>query len=158
MGQALLRLGRTEQAQPYLERAETLQKLEQKVSEAQATAYHFPEDPEKWVALANLLVTSGRYDEALNAFRVALFLVPRSLALYNDIANLTLAMGDTANAILRYRQVLSLDSTFADGWLNLGVAYAQAGERDAARRAWQQALRFEPGHGEAKAYLAQLGE
>ena len=41
-------------------------------------------------------------------------------------------------------------------WLSLGRAYAQLGQPDSARAAWQEALRIEPGFRRAKAALDSL--
>ena len=158
LAQALMRLGQAEAAQRYLDRADTLQALQAEIAQAQAAAYQAPDRPDRWTDLAGLMLRAGRPDEAQRAFGAALHLRPGDLALRNDVANLALALGDTAAAVAGYRSILARDSTFSDVWLNLGVVYASSGDLEAARRAWETALRHTPDHPEAKAYLARLDE
>ncbi|MDX1429692.1 MAG: tetratricopeptide repeat protein, partial [Rhodothermales bacterium] len=74
----------------------------------------------------------------------------------NNIANLMLTRGDTLGAVQRYETLLSMDSTLADVWLNLGTVYALSGDFIEARSAWEAALRHDPQHPEARQYLSQL--
>lgn len=158
LGQALVRLGRRSEAQHFLTRADSLQELQSKVEHAQVTAETNPGLPMNWVRLGEMLRQSGRIEEALEAYQVARSLAPENLAVQHNLANLFLARGDTAQAVGRYRTILQQDSTFTDAWLNLGVVYALSGEPDRARQAWQNVLRYVPGHSTAKTYLAQLRE
>lgn len=156
LGQALLRTGQREQGQFFLGRVDTLQALEAEVAEAQAAAYQQPENRHRWLELADLLLGSGRLDEAMNALSVAQYLAPDDLAVQNDMANLVLAMGDTTQALQRFQAIVQQDPTFADGWFNLGVVYAMAGDFEAARAAWNRTLEQAPEHPEARAYLQRL--
>lgn len=156
LAQALLRLGETEKAQRFLERADTLQALQAEIAQAQAAVYQDPDRVDRWTDLARLMLQAGRYDEAERALGAALHAEPDNLFLRNDRANLTLALGDTSAALAAYQDILARDSTFADAWLNLGVVHASSGNMEAARRAWETALRHNPAHAEAKAYLARL--
>ncbi|GBD01811.1 Beta-barrel assembly-enhancing protease [bacterium HR18] len=81
---------------------------------------------------------------------------PHNLALENDRANLALLLGDTLDALARYQQLLRRDPTLADVWLNLGVVYAQQKQYEAARKAWQQALRYRPDDDTLRQYLQLL--
>ncbi len=156
LGQALLRQGKTEEAQRFLDRADALQNLQAEIAAAQAAAYQQPDRPARWLELTRLLLVAGRLDEARQAMGVAHYLRPNDVNIQNDIANTSLAMGDTLAAVRRYESIVSRDSTFADGWLNLGVVHAMQGNYEAARSAWQRALRIEPGHAEARDYLSRL--
>ncbi len=156
MGQAYLRLGEQGKAGYYLSRADTLENLGAKIAEAQAAAYQQPDRVDRWLNLADIMLYAGRLDEAQQAFSVAAYLKPSDLNLQNDMANLAMARGDTTGAINRYYGILAQDSTFADVWLNLGVAFAQSGQYQKAREAWNRALKFQPGHPEARTYLARL--
>jgi tetratricopeptide (TPR) repeat protein len=99
---------------------------------------------------------AGRIDEAIEAFQIALSLEPRFVALENNLANLYIMRGDTAAAIYHYKAILEQHPTLADVWLNLGAAYANTGRVEAARKAWQTALKYAPEDSTAKAYLARL--
>jgi len=109
-----------------------------------------------WVNLGNSLKNMGRIQEAKDAYLVALSLSPMSFALQNNIANLCLMDGDTAQAIIRYEAILSLDSTLVDIWLNLGVVYASSGRKNYARQAWVKGLEFDPDNTTLRDYLETL--
>lgn len=156
LGRALVALGRPDEGQHYLDRIAEVQRLQEGIYRAERGIYTYPGDPQRWTALAALMVRGGYLDKAYESYSIALSLRPGDLALQNDLANVALAMGDTTQAIARYEVLLRQDSTFADGWLNLGVVHAMAGDREAARAAWQQALRYDPDHAEAQAYLTRL--
>lgn len=52
--------------------------------------------------------------------------------------------GDVDRAIGHYRKALDFNPHWRDAWVNLGVLLRQAGQEQAAREAWQQALRIDP--------------
>lgn len=158
LGQALIRAGQREQGQAFLSRVDTLQALEAEVAAAQAAAYQQPQNRRRWLDLADLLLGTGRLQEAMDALSVAHYLEPGDLAVQNDMANLVLALGDTLQALHRFRAIVQQDSTFADGWFNLGVVYAVSGDYEAAREAWNRTLQQAPDHPEARAYLRRLAE
>jgi tetratricopeptide (TPR) repeat protein len=67
---------------------------------------------------------------------------------------MALINGDVAGAVERYRSLLSSDENPPDIWLNLGVVYAASGRIDAAREAWETALRYVPKHVGARAFFS----
>ncbi len=158
LGRALQVEGRMEEAQVYLDRVEEIRALQNKAMLAERGVETYPDDPERWVELANYMMQMGHYDRAESALNSAHALKPGDLSLQSDLANLAFARGDTATAVYRYRAMLAQDSTFADGWLNLGVMYAMTGDREAARKAWQAALRHNPNDADARRYLEQLND
>ena len=101
---------------------------------------------------------SGRPDRAAEALKVAVTMEPTNLKLQTNLATLMLQSGDTTGAIRRYHNVLYLDSTYTDAWLNLGVAYGNSGQYEEARWAWTRALAQAPQNPEAQAYLRQLDQ
>lgn len=158
LGRALLQLGREDEAERYLERAEVMQALDVDIEQARLDVQRFPDIPNRWIDLARLLVEAGRYGEAEDAFNRAVYLDPMNLAFHNDLANLKLLRGDTDNAIRRFQMILDFDSSFADAWMNLGVAYALSERFDEAQLAWERVLEYVPDHAEANANLARLSE
>lgn len=154
-GRALNQVGRTKEAEEVLSRVDQVQALTQKTTEAESAAFSDGRSVRRWIELARLYLAAGRFEDAMKAFNVALYLEPNNLQIHNDVANLALAVGDRSGAIERYQLILAKDSTFSDAWFNLGVAYAQQGQMSAARHAWESALTYQPGHKEARAYLAK---
>lgn len=156
LGQALLRIGREEQGEAMLEQAERLRAVDAKIVQQLNAVQSVPTDPIVHAALGSALRRAGRRTEAMRAYKMSYHLDPDNLEVQNNIANLHLVEHDTTAAIHWYRRILAQDSTFVDVWVNLGIVHALAGEKEQARGAWEQALRHQPDHEAAKAYLARL--
>lgn len=157
-GRAMLQMGHTQDAERYLKRAEEMQALDVEIEQARLDVQQAPDLSQRWIDFATLLVKAGRYDDAEGAFLKAIYLEPMNLAYHNDAANLRLVRGDTEGAIQRFEMILAFDSSYADGWMNLGVAYALSERYDEAQEAWERVLTYRPDHVEAKANLARLSE
>ena len=157
-GQVLMRLGREQEAQRYFVLADSAQQLTQRINEAQQQVDMHPDSLDYWVNLGVLFRHAGQLDRAVEAYQVAVALEPWNLFLQNNLAILSMERGDLEGAIRRYQAILGIDSTLANVWLNLGVAYANAGLTAQAQAAWQNTLKYEPGHPTARAFLAQLAE
>ncbi len=155
MAQALMRLGRTEEAQGIQERAEGLRKLQAQISHHENTARVQPTDPYAHAGLGSLLRRAGRYNDAMHAYQVALYLNPENLEFRNNVAVLHLLQHDTTAAIQTFEQIVRADSAYAHAWLNLGSLYAMSGEPEKARAAWRTVLRIEPGNELARRSLAR---
>ena len=82
--------------------------------------------------------------------------MPNDLRMYVNLASLMLESGDADAAIAQYRMIVDRDPSFADAWLNLGVAYGNAGRYDEARQAWEMTIRLDSGNRTARNYLNQL--
>ena len=156
LGQALYRIGNEAESQHYMDMAKELQKGIQEVENWRNLANMNPDQLMLWVNLGNSLKNMGRIQEAKDAYLVAISLSPMSFALQNNIANLCLMDGDTAQAIIRYEAILSLDSTLVDIWLNLGVVHASAGRKNDARQAWAKGLEYDPVNKTLRDYLETL--
>lgn len=156
LGRALKAIGKEKEGEALLDRVEEIQHLQEEALVAERGVETYPDDPQRWIKLADLMLQSGYLDKAEQAFQAARALRPDDLNIQNDLANLALARGDTATAVHRFQNLLRTDSTFAAGWLNLGIIYAMTGRREAARQAWQKTLRYDPDDPQAQAYLAGL--
>lgn len=157
LGQALVRVGRGDEAQTHLAKADSLQKLQSEIDRRADRARANPDNPQSWVEFAQVLRSVGRFGDAKKALTRALDLVPGHIPLQNNIAILAAENGDTTEAIYRYRAILQQDSTLADVWLNLGTIYAETGRIENAREAWRKALYFDPDDPTAQAYLTRYG-
>jgi Flp pilus assembly protein TadD len=47
-------------------------------------------------------------------------------------------------ALYRWERAVQLDSTYAEAWNNLAIAYEQAGRFDDARNAYETAIKLDP--------------
>ena len=156
LGQALMRLGEEAEAEIHLTLAEEAQQIQQEINEAHEAVNREPSDVQKWLRLSEVHRKAGMYDRALDAYKRAIAIVPNDLRMHVNLASLMLESGDADAAIAQYRMILARDSSLAGAWLNLGVAYGNAGRRDEAREAWNMALRLDPGNRAARNYLNQL--
>ena len=158
LGQAYMGLGFEDQGTFFLGRADSLLEIQKEIEKWENLVEGNSHEPLLWVNLGNALHQGGRTDDAIDALTVAFSLQPQWLELQNNIANLLLIKGDTAEAIRRYTGILDIDSTQADVWLNLGTIHALLGNYDTARTAWETTLRLQPNHPQANQYMAQLPE
>jgi tetratricopeptide (TPR) repeat protein len=156
LGRALQALGREAEAKVWLDRVDDAQELQRQAMLAERAVETTPEDPERWIELAGLMMRMGFWDKAEVSLQAASLLRPDDLTLRSDLANLAFTRGDTLAAVSRYEALLRRDSTFVDGWLNLGVVYAVSGDAAAAGKAWRTVLRHRPGDPDASAYLDRL--
>ena len=156
MGQALVRLGNREGAQRFQERAEALRGLQAQISNHENSVRTHPTDPFAHAGLGSLFRRAGRYNDAMHAYEVALYLDPQNLEFRNNVAVLHLLRNDTTAALQTFEQMVQADTTNAHAWLNLGSLYAMSGEPEKARAAWRAALRFDPDNDLARRSLASL--
>ena len=156
LGQALVLLGHRDAAQKYLDQAEAVRAQQAKIDHLENTARALPDDPLSHAGLGFALRLAGRYNDAMHAYQVALHLDPGNVEILNNTASLCLIRGDTTLAIDYFRTIVQIQPAFVSAWLNLGSGYAMLNEPEAARQAWQMALRYEPDHPIAKAYLAKI--
>ncbi len=154
--QALMAMGREDEAQTYFTQADTAQQFRQRLNDAGDAVNAEPNNIEVWLELARLRRMSGDFSGAIDAYKVAVSLEPFNMYLQSNLANLMVESGDYDSGIRRYRAIVRYDSTLTDVWMNLGVAYADVGRADLARRAWEEVLRQKPGEQRAKSFLAQL--
>lgn len=158
LGQALLRAGREEEARRYLQKADSLEKVQAEIDQLRTTAESNPKNLKSWLDYANALRESGQFSEALEAYEVALSIAPSSLVVRGNIADMHQRLGNVKEAVTGYRSVLEQDSTSISAWFNLGVLYANAGRYDQARRAWKTVLEYDPDHARARTYLRRLNQ
>ena len=83
--------------------------------------------------LGNLAHRRGQRGEARAAYERALELDPEQPEARFNLANLLDELGEGGRAIYEWTRVVALTPDFADAHFNLGAAFAQSGDRDAAR-------------------------
>lgn len=75
LARALYRTNRTDQAERYFARSDTLQQLKNQIQQARTSA-HGRTDPDRYVRLGSLLVEAYKYDHAKSALQIALEIDP----------------------------------------------------------------------------------
>jgi Flp pilus assembly protein TadD len=104
-----------------------------------------PKDGRNLVSLAQAYARAEKFEDAdqtYSAAESAGFHDP--VALYNH-GILLERLQRPAEAESLYRSAVSVDSSFADAWNNLGVLEARAGRLEPAVALWERALRANPG-------------
>ncbi len=167
LGGALLVLGRAEEALPHFQNAARIN----------------PRDPTSHLDTAAVLAQSGRPQEAIEAYQNAMPLVtdPRITPIvYENVGLLYANLGNYAKARESYQQALQIDPErtsartalvnldlteamktvsehpTAEGYLRVGRLLQQAGHVLEASTAYTQALKLDPGLGDARKALDAL--
>ena len=155
LGQALVRLKQPELAQKHLDLAEGHRKAEAKINLLQESALS-SKDPLTFAAIGYAMRREGRYNDAMHAYKAGLYLEPNNIEIRNNIAILHLIRQDTVRAIQELEQILAIDPSQSDIWVNAGTLYALSGSPEKAEKAWLTALRYKVDHQQAKANLFKL--
>lgn len=156
LGQALIRLGRLDDGQRFLARADSLQELDSRIERLRKQAEVDPGNILNWLRLGSILHSLQRLEEAATVYKTALYIAPENPVIRENVAYLSLVQGDTMEAFSHYIAALGRDSSLVDSWFNLGVIYANSGNLEAARNAWKNVLKYDPGDTTARAYLSRL--
>ncbi len=155
-GQALQQSGDREEAEQFLQAAETAREQERSLQLLRNAIATNPTNPQNQLSLAQLLHASGRLDEAIRAYKAADVLGPGSPRLRHTIATLHLQRGDLAEAARRYREIISTDSTLPEAWLNLGLTYARMDSMERANEVWREAGRLFPENDSVREVVAKI--
>ena len=146
LGQVLQRQGRQVEATEMLTRAEEARSRETRIRDDQRRASMHRDSALAHVALAEEFIRSGRVDEALERFHLALAIDPNNLSVRQNIASISLARGEVEEAVAHCTRIVETDSSRVGAWVILSAAYAQLGRRTEAEYAWKQAISIDPNH------------
>ena len=156
LAQTLQRLGKVEESRDVLARAEKLWQRQAEISYYQKAVSNDPDNPYNYAALGSSFRVAGRYDEALESYRIARTMEPENLELLVNMASLHFLRKDTLAAIRTYEQILQQDKNMVSAWLNLGIMHALQNNAPAAYEAWNQVIEIEPDNQQALEYLSRL--
>lgn len=142
LGQVLVRLGRTEEAVPYFDRAIAMI--------PDRWAYHFNR--------ARALGLLGRWDEAIAGYRHAQLLFPGD---YATAFNLALALhkkGDDEGAVAEYQKAIALAPEDASFRFALALSYERLQKNADASAAYEEYLRLAPDAPDAERVRARIAQ
>lgn len=105
-----------------------------------------PKKPKLDKQLAPALAAAERYSESLQRYRVLIEKDPKNAKLLNNFAFTLQESGDLLGAETEFRKALSIDSSFENAAVNLGLLLARQHRYDEAFQV------LEPAIGEAAAY------
>jgi tetratricopeptide (TPR) repeat protein len=111
---------------------------------------------EAWVMQGNLLRNTGRPYEALEAYKTALSLSPRSPRALLGLGKAGYDLDSPQIMIPPLEELVSIQRGNIDAMTLLGVAYALTGQGEKARKIWQQALEISPNDQNLTENLKQL--
>jgi len=94
----------------------------------------------KGVALGYLY----KYDEAIEAFDMAIRLHPNNTNIWNNKGCVLVAQGKHDEAIRAFDEAIRLDPNYAWPWNNKGLALDAQGKHDEAIKAFDEAIRVDP--------------
>jgi len=110
-------------------------------------------------AMRNLgcaLFATGRAAEAVVLLEAAALRDPGLAQPHEDLGRMALARSDFAGAVRCFAAAVECEPLNETRWLNLGLACRQAGDDERARRAFETAVRLNPGAVGALRSLASL--
>ncbi|MEW6073493.1 MAG: tetratricopeptide repeat protein [Planctomycetota bacterium] len=133
-GMALRGLGRAAEAQTHLERTSRLS----------------PGSPEPWRELAQLHAGEGRLELALEAAVAGRNLAPQDPLSHYHVGLVHTLARDPAAAQTAFERALELDPSHVPSLAGLAASLLRQGEEEAALARYEELLRLEPTHGEAR--------
>jgi tetratricopeptide (TPR) repeat protein len=104
---------------------------------------------------AATLEAEGALEDAIIAYRSAMFAGARSAEDHFLLAELLYRVGDTTAARERYYVALEIDEDFVEARANLGCVLAETGQRDLAIAAFEGALSRHPEYPDVLFHLAR---
>ena len=159
VGSLLLRTGQPKEAATELEEAlkqhpwhyGTLYNLSQAL-----VRLNRAEEAQQYLAKAD---SAQALQHQISQAQATVDLHPEAPERWVELADLLHRAHRFEEAITAYRRALHLDPKRpAPIWFNLGVGYANAGNLEAARQAWENVLQYDPDHEMATSYLGKLSE
>ena len=90
------------------------------------------------------------YRDVETLWRDTLAKNPEAVMAHNNLGNLLLLQGKTAEAESHYEQALTLSPDFAEAHFNHGFILARSGKLDEAIREFQETVRLKPDHAKAQ--------
>ncbi|MBV8771825.1 MAG: tetratricopeptide repeat protein [Deltaproteobacteria bacterium] len=114
---------------------------------ANAYAHVLKLDPDNLDALrgiGNIDFDQHKYDQAIAAYEHYLSKRPDDPEVRTDLGTMLLSSGAADQAVLQYQKVLEAHPNFFEASFNLGIAYGQMHELEAARKAFAKAKMLAP--------------
>ena len=103
-----------------------------------------PVTAEQFVAAGNKYATAKQYDQAVDAYRQALKLMPDLAAAHHGLGSVYVNMGRNAEALEHLRAATRLDPENPQAHLNLGINLANLRRGDEAMLEFNEAKRLRP--------------
>lgn len=109
-----------------------------------------------YLGLAEALREQGNFDEALRAYRKALYINPNSLDAYLNVGIILTGQGKLEEAIEAYEKAISIKPSCAEAYNNMGVVFHRQGKLDLAIESLNNALLLKLDYAEAYINLGNV--
>lgn len=104
-----------------------------------------PKNIEAWIKLGNMGMDTGRFRDAVDAYRVALELDPKNVDVRVDMGTCYRNLGEPGKAVEEYRKAIQIKPDHIYAHKNLGVVLAfDLKKNDQAIKAFQTYLKLSP--------------
>lgn len=130
--------------------------LEQRVTEARAAFEADPEDAAKYIAYADAVAVTGRYQEAIGLYTIGLQKWPEEPMLYCRRGHRYVNTRQFERARQDLEHALTLKDDSFDIWYHLGLSHWMLGDFEEARKAFSRCLEVVPRDTERVAVTAWL--
>ncbi|KAF9015046.1 hypothetical protein BDQ17DRAFT_1320035 [Cyathus striatus] len=110
-------------------------------------------EAEKLKQTGNSLMSSKKYDEAIEAYTKAISLDPTNPVYYSNRAAAYSSKGDHLSAVGDSEKAISVDSNFVKAYHRLGHAQYSLGDFSAAANAFERGLKLDPSNAGLKSGL-----
>lgn len=111
------------------------------------------DDPAALNLLADIRLSSGRFEESLPGLRHLARLLPRDAGVFRKLGAALLSAGRPADAIEPLHRAIELEPNNVNGHNNLGQAMAGSGRIEAAIQSFRVAIQIDPGFAIAHANI-----
>ena len=145
---ALVNVARIQQQQGK-KKEEILQLVRDQITAA-------PDSAGNLMLLATMLMTEKQYDEALGLTRKVQELQPQMTSAYTLGAEIYKRLDKTDEAVGEYNKLLTSGSNKLQAYMGLGAIHEQRGERDLAKKQYQEVLKISPNFAPAANNLAWI--
>ena len=113
----------------------------------------YPDYIEAHNNLGNLLVSEGKYDEAITHFEKAVANGPGNASAHNNLGNAYARQNKIAQSLVHFQTAVELKADYPEAQFNLGNAYLILGRTDEAVKEFTRLLRLHPNFARAQIQL-----
>ena len=101
-------------------------------------------EAECYNAIALVKSSLGQHEEAIDAYRQVIQLIPNQFTIWNHMGNLCLKTHRNDEAIIAFQKTIEHSPEDPIAWIGLGNVYSQIGYKNDAITAYQKAATFAP--------------
>jgi len=158
LAQTLIRTGKKAEGEIMLILSDSLENKNSIIDLAKNQAQSNPYNVVNWIKLGDDLRSVGRKNEALDAYKSALFVDPKNEFLTENVALFALDLKDTISGVHLLEKVVSLNDKNANVWFNLGIIYAHQSKYVQSKNALEKSLELKPDDKTIIQHLNQVKE